>query len=206
MPAKLLNSETFAEGFGEGTEDAKNVARFIDRVRVEMKPLYDFFDTVVQHRAWNRDFYETIQQDFPRYRNVPYDRAFYEWVNSFEAAWPNLLTEPDSEKIRVEETKLKAVISLVEILQPNLDPENRALMYQWAADNFNEQKLLFPSPLNMDFEALANYEPQQPAGEPSLPKPFAAQDMARGSRRLRSISEFDPVGRVLPLVKGPTSA
>ena len=29
MPAKLLNAETFAEGFGDVSEDAKNVARHI---------------------------------------------------------------------------------------------------------------------------------------------------------------------------------
>ena len=39
MPAMLLNQETFAEGFADGTEDAKAVARYIDRVRVQMQPV-----------------------------------------------------------------------------------------------------------------------------------------------------------------------
>jgi hypothetical protein len=43
MPAKILIDETFAEGFGEGTEDAKNIAQFINRVRIGMNPLYEFF-------------------------------------------------------------------------------------------------------------------------------------------------------------------
>jgi len=65
MPAKILLQETFAEGFGEGTEDAKYVARFIDGIREEMAPLYNFFDMIVQRRAWTPDFYKLIQEDFP---------------------------------------------------------------------------------------------------------------------------------------------
>jgi len=204
MPAKLLNSETFAEGFGEGTEDAKNVARYIDRVRVEMRPLYDFFDQIVMHRAWNEEFYKTIQADFPDYKKIPYSRAFYDWVNSFAAIWPNLLTEPDSEKIKVDETKLKAIISAVEVFAPMLDPDNKARMVQWAAENLNENKLLFQSPLELDIEDLKSFVPAQPLEEPSEPKPFAAQDSQRGSGRLRSLSERDSLnasqtGKVLSL-------
>ncbi|WP_245168482.1 hypothetical protein [Enterobacter roggenkampii] len=33
MPAIILNSETFAQGFGEGTEDARAVAVYIDNIR-----------------------------------------------------------------------------------------------------------------------------------------------------------------------------
>jgi hypothetical protein len=62
MPAKILEEETFAEGFGEGTEDAKYIARFINRFRVSMNPRYQFFDKIVQYRAWNKDFYKTIQE------------------------------------------------------------------------------------------------------------------------------------------------
>lgn len=204
MPAKILNSETFAEGFGEGTEDAKNVARFVDRMREEMKPLYAFFDEIVMHRAWNEEFYKTIQQDFPDYGGVPYKTAFYKWKNSFAAIWPNLLTEPDSEKIKVDETKLKAIISAVEVFAPMLDPENKARMIQWAADNMNENKLLFQSPLEIDAEAVADYVPPQPAQEqePSEPKPFSAQDSERGSRRLTSMNDrtlVEPVRKVLRL-------
>ena len=46
MPAKLLNAETFAEGFGEGTEDAKLVAMYIEQYRKDMTPIYEFFDNI----------------------------------------------------------------------------------------------------------------------------------------------------------------
>ena len=74
MPAKILNAETFAEGFGEGSEDAKYVAQYVDRVRITMMRLYSFFDKIVQYRAWNRNFYETIQNLFPEtYGSMEYE-------------------------------------------------------------------------------------------------------------------------------------
>lgn len=180
MPAKLLNAETFAEGFGEGTEDAKHVARYIDRVRIQMAPLYAFFDKIVQHRAWNRDFYKTIQREFPdAYGDVEYTEAFWRWVNSFSAEWPNLLTEPDSDKIRTDEVKLKAVIALIEVLRTDLDPENKAALIQWAADNVNQNKQLFQSPLLLDYEALLEYVPPV-ADKPETPAPpFSAHDAVK---------------------------
>jgi hypothetical protein len=168
MPAKLLNNETFAEGFGEGTEDAKQVARYVDRKRGEMQPLYDFFDRIVQHRAWNEAFYATIQAEFEDYEGVPYNEAFYRWKNSFAAEWPSLLIEPESERIKVDETKMKSIIAMLEILLPQIDPENRAHMIQWAQDNFNENKLLFTIPMVLDMDALAEWAPAV-SGVPSAP-------------------------------------
>lgn len=168
MPAKLLNSETFAEGFGEGTEDAKNVARYVEGIRAVMKPLYDFMDKICQYRAWNEEFYKTIQAQFPEYEKIQYKQAFYEWVGSFHTEWPNLLEEPDSEKVTVEDTKLKAIISIMEVLLPVADPENKARIIQWAADNVNENKVMFSTPLVIDSQAMAEYEPE-PAGMPGAP-------------------------------------
>ena len=41
------------------------MARYIDRVRVQMQPLYDFFDKITMYRAWSPEFYKTIQNEFP---------------------------------------------------------------------------------------------------------------------------------------------
>jgi len=162
MPAKLLENETFVEGFGEGTEDAKYIAKYIERIREWMDPLYAFFTKVVQHRAWTPEFYETIKADFPDYENVSFKKAFYRWSDSFAAAWPNLLAEPPSKKVEVDKTKLEALTKLVEALMPELDQPNKARLIQWAAENFNDLKLLFTSPLELDYEALAAYEPPVP--------------------------------------------
>jgi hypothetical protein len=187
MPAKLLNAETFAEGFGEGTEDAKHVARYIDRIRVQMRPLYVFFDGIVQHRAWNPEFYKTIQNDFPDiYGEMGYTEALYRWKNSFSALWPSLLIEPESEQIKVDDVKLKAVIAMVEVLQPELSPRNKALLYRWAADNINENKLLFQAPLELDWDDIESYEPPNPLGEEKPGKPFAAADSARRRPELKA--------------------
>ena len=164
MPAKLLNDESFAEGFGEGTEDAKAVVRYIEGQRKAMGPLYEFFDKIVQYRAWTPEFYTTIQADFPEYREIPYVDAFYRWRNSFATEWPSLLVEPESKLVEVEKVKLDAIMSAVEAIKPDVDPANRARLIQWAADNINESKHLFKNPMVLDYEAIADYEP--PAPEP----------------------------------------
>jgi hypothetical protein len=195
MPAKLLTEESFAEGFGEGTEDAKSVARFIDKVRESMAPLYDFFDQMVMHRAWNPDFYRTIQAKFPEYKDVPYKTAFNRWRNSFTAQWPNLLKEPDSELVQVDEVKLRSVMAMLQILEPILkgtgNAENKAELVKWAIDNFNSMKLLFSDPLVLDYDEVENGFATEPTPEEagaggedrreSPPAPFAAIDELRSS-------------------------
>jgi hypothetical protein len=185
MPAIILNAETFAEGFGEGTEDAKYVASYIDGVREQMQPLYDFFDPIVMHRAWSPGFYKTIQRDFPDdFGNVDYEVAFTEWKNNFTALWPSLLTEPESEKIKVDDVRLRAIIAFVEVILPAVDPENKATLLRWAADNLNENQMLFQTPLVLDWEALASYQPETALKEPEEARPFAATDSQPARLRL----------------------
>lgn len=215
MPAKLLTEETFAEGFGEGTEDAKQIAQFIDRVRIKAKDAYDFMDKIVRYRAWNPDFYkDVIQKKFPEeYGNVPYETAFYRWTNSFSTEWPSLLKEPDSELVKVDDVKLRAVVALLEVFLPLLDPTNRMIAIQWACDAFNELKLLFGSPLNFDYDEMESFSDDQQKKtdeeheanlenlksganqdegginskkpkEPDAPKPFRADHAARADKAL----------------------
>jgi hypothetical protein len=207
MPAKLLNSETFAEGFGEGTEDAKHVARYIDRVRRQMWPLYRFFDRIIMHRAWTQDFFKEMQEEYPEdYGSAKYKDVFFQWQNSFQALWPSLLIEPDSEKAKTDDIRLKAVIATVQVFAPMMDPENKATLMGWAQDIINQNETLFQSPLLLDLEALANYDPQaQQQGEegqgeggggpqePPTPKPFAATDEAVGrpGRRLPRLEDHE---------------
>jgi hypothetical protein len=155
FPAAMLYQETLTEGFGEGTEDAKIIARFINRMRVEMQPDYRFMDEIVMRRAWSPNFYKTIQRKYAEYQNVSYETAFYEWKNAFTATWPNLLVEPDSKLVEVDDIVMKSAISLYEVASPQLDPENA-----------NERKKLFSTPLELDEEALAAYVPPEPVEEP----------------------------------------
>ena len=204
MPAKIMNSETYAEGFGEGSEDAKDVARYVDKVRRWLGPLYEFFDPIVQRRAWNKEFFAAIQNEFPeQYGEMTYEKAFYKWSNSFAAKWPNLLTEPDSEKVKTDDVKLKAIIAVVEVFGPMLDPENKATLLGWAADSMNENEHMFQNPLMLDIEELMNYEPPAPIAAPGEPKPFAATDAAGKRRRLRKLDEAELKDLVTMMEQSP---
>lgn len=197
MPAKILNAETFAEGFGEGTEDAKNVARYIDRVRTWMQPLYDFLDRIVMYAAWDEEFYAEIQAEFPDYQGKSYSEAFFEWKKSFTATWPDLLAPDAEQRAKEDDVKLKALIATGEVLLPICDPDNRARVVEWIAGNLNDLKTIFTSPLELDYEALASYEPPAPMAaleEPKPGRPFAAQDDNRASGDLLPIAQI----RALP--------
>jgi hypothetical protein len=200
MPAKLLTEETFAAGFGEGTEDAKAIARYIDKIREQLHPLYAYFDKIVMHRAWNPEFYKTIQKDFPEYQQMSYNEAFYKWKNSLVAKWPSLLTEPDSEMVKVDEVKLRAVVAWVQVLLPELDQENKARIIEWATDNFNNLKFLFDQPLELDYDDIATREPpEDDSHEPAAPRPFASLDSVD-----RSIEEFKSAVSALTRKKAMT--
>jgi hypothetical protein len=153
--AKILADEAFVDGFGEGTEDARNIAACIDSVREDMAPIYRFLDPIVMHCAWDEDFYKTVQELHPdEYGSVEYRDAFYEWKNAFAADWPDFLREPESEEIKVREVKFRTAVALVEVLAAWLDPENMAKLVEWLTDCVNQERLLFPAPIELDFEAL----------------------------------------------------
>lgn len=185
MPAIILKQETFAEGFGEGTEDAKLVAGYISQYRRTLRPVYDFLDPIIQRRAWTPEWYLTVQAKHEDWRDVTYEEAYFRFATSFSAIWPNLLTEPDSEKVKTDDVRLKAVIATIEVFGPMMDPENKALLFAWAQDIINQNQFLFQSPLALDIEALRDFEPPQQAQEPGEPKPFAAQDSAAAAERKR---------------------
>jgi len=161
MPAVMLENETLTEGFGEGTEDAKVIAQFVDGIRKWLGPAYSFFDTIVQRRAWNPDFIKIMKKEFPEeFGGKTDDEIFLEWRESFHALWPSLLKEPESEEIKVEDVKFKALLATAEVLGPQLDPENKATLLEWVADNLNSNKLLFGSPLVLDMDLLRAWTPQ----------------------------------------------
>ncbi|HBR7682219.1 DUF1073 domain-containing protein [Klebsiella pneumoniae] len=166
MPAIILNSETFAQGFGEGTEDARAVAVYIDNIREWLDQLYAFFIRVCQYRAWSIEFFQSLRADFPDLKNT-YSLYFASWINNFEYRWPPSLKEPDSEKVKVDETRFKAIVSMLEVLLPqvNTDDENRALLIEWAQANANANENLFPQRLDLDIDSLKANRPQQPQEE-----------------------------------------
>lgn len=164
MPAALIEMESLTNGFGEGTEDAKNIARYIARKRIEANPIYDYLDQIVMKRAWNEDFYVSVQKAYPdEYGHVPYNTAFHAWKNSFETEWPNLLIEPDSKKAEAERDRFATILATWGSLAPVMDPENKSALAQWVVDQVNDSESLFTSNLNFDPDKMADYMP--PGGD-----------------------------------------
>ena len=176
MPAKFLNNETFAEGFGEGTEDARHIAQYIKGVRDWLKPAYDFFDPIIMRRAWDEPFFETVKETYKDYEGKKYDEVFYEWANSFTPVWPNIIEEPESEKVAVDDVKLKALIAVIQVLAGMVDPQNKALLIQWLVDNFNSTKNLFTTPLNLLMEELEQYLDKQADAAENMQESAAEED------------------------------
>jgi hypothetical protein len=161
MPAIMLTDETFAEGFGEGSEDAEEYKRYIRNVREWLAPCYSFFDEIVMNRAWTPEFVEALKVDFPDYRKMSYEEAFYRFKNSYEATWPNLDEEPESKQVEKDDVKLKSITATVQVLLPVLDPENKARAVQFFVDNINENKLMFTSGLEFDPESFLEWLEEQ---------------------------------------------
>jgi len=210
MPAVLLENETMVKGFGEGTEDARNIARYIELIRMKMAPLYAWFDNIAQYRAWNPEFFARMQRLHPEaYRKREYAEVFSEWRASFAAGWPSLLIEPESEQIKVEETKLNGVTDILNAMLPNLDPENKALLMEWAADNIGENKMLFPYALNLDFDALKEFQEEEQerteeAAEAALKNPLAAP--GKPGTKANGANGAKPNGAAKPPQKSPAHA
>jgi hypothetical protein len=169
MPAVLLENETLTEGFGEGTEDAKTVARYVDKIRIGMQPVYAWFDNIVQHRAWNEVFYARMQEKYPeQYAGRDYRDAFTEWRRNFKAVWPSLLIEPESEAIKTEDVKLQAVIATLQTLLPQVDPESKALLIQSALANISENKQMFAHEFEIAPDALRDHLIEQEEHEKEM--------------------------------------
>ena len=155
MPASIIGQETLTEGFGEGSEDAKKEASYLEYLREDMQPAYAFLDRVVMRKAWTPEFYDTLKPLYPRLK--PYDTWLYECIHAFKTTWPNLLVEPDSEKSKTEDVKMKSVIAVAEAVAPMCDPETKAKIIAWVAENCNNCENLFTSKLDIDEAALAEW-------------------------------------------------
>lgn len=209
MPAKLLTEESYAEGFGEGTEDAKDIARFVMEEREQMDPLYEFMDAVVMRRAWDKRFIARMREKDDALQGLSDEAIFYRWANSYSAEWPSLLVEPESEQVKVADVKLRALVAVLQVLMPLLKGEQLAKTIEWVADNMNEMKLLFGSPLNLDYEEIALQAEQADEerkalaeeGEPKEPKPFSKADSAdKAIEDLKEALKALPTKRKLVLV------
>ncbi len=192
MPASFLNNETMVSGFGEGTEDAKNIARFLDSMRAECQPHYAWFDNFAQYRAWNPHFIERMQRKYPDlYGEMDARDIFSAWRANFAAEWPSFLIEPESETVKVEAVRLESTVAMLQTLIEQVDPASRVMLVEWAADNVSENKHMFPHALELDWEKLEEYM-EETATQPQANDPSGVESVGPEAKKF---ARFDSAAR-----------
>lgn len=192
MPARLIEQEAFAEGFGEGVEDTKEIIRYTEEIRGEMQPLYDFTDTICQHVAWSPEFLETLRAKYPEIYSRRSDaEMFYSLKNNFKATWPNLLEEPESEKAKQDKVRVEGMLEIVNTLRPMANENGQRALVQFVADNIGEYVALFPVPLSIDPDDFMERPPQPgelgaAPGEAADPEETAEPEKGKG-RSLKAV-------------------
>lgn len=157
-PAKFLDDDTFASGLAEGSEDAKAIVHYIEGERQKMAPLYRFFDKLTMYRAWSPEFFERLQILYPDWIGQrTFDDCFLEWREAFQAAWPSLLIEKESEQVGVEKVKVESILATAQTLLDKIDPDNQVELVRWIVDNVSENKQLYPHALDLDLDALREW-------------------------------------------------
>jgi hypothetical protein len=155
MPANFLTSDSLSQGFGEGEQDAKLIASYIDCVRLDMKPIYDFVDGIVQHTAWNPDYFQALQSRFPEYKKMSYEEWFMQCKRSFTAIWPEALEPTKKERTDHQKNVYESCLEVFNTIGPLCTGENKAQLVDWVVANLNEAEDLFPNKLIIDTTDIA---------------------------------------------------
>lgn len=196
MPPSLLKADNFGSG-GEGAdEDSKAVAQYISSIREWLEPLYRFTDNIAFYQAWTEDFFNDLQKDFTSFEKMDYNTFFYKCTNGFESFWPSLIQEPDSDRVKIEDVKLRSMIAALQVLTPLLDANNRVALVGWAAQTLSDNRLLFPTPLTFDIKSLSKFTPE-----------LMAQQMGSGDEGIRAPQGLDVGENTNPIAnqaKNPT--
>ncbi len=162
MPAMLLLDERIADGFGEGSEDAKEISIYIDSIRQELSGIFGFMDKIVMRRAWNPDWYKhSIQSRYSEYAGIDYETAFYMWQDAFEASWPALYQPPESEQMEAEEKKVMVTMRVYETLAKDMDPANKTSLMEWVQDQLHNTRFFSKTDMAFDPETFEAYVQEQ---------------------------------------------
>ena len=166
MPAQFLTSDALSQGFGEGEEDAKLISSYIDRVRLDMKSLYDFMDNVVMHVAWSPEYYESIKT---RHKGIPktYEEFFISCKRSFKAIWPESLEPSKKERVEYQRISYESILQVFNALERVCEGDNKGALVNWVVSNLNEMETLFPNKLEIDCDEISEQSAEgllQPMG------------------------------------------
>jgi len=181
MPPSFLTGDSLSQGFGEGEQDAKLIASYLDRVRLDMKPIYDFVDMIVQHVAWSPDYFATLQSRYSEFAGISYDEWFSQCRRSFTTCWPEALEPTKKERTDHQKNQYQSVLEVYNTIGAECTGENKARMMEWIIGNLNEAEDIFPNKLSLDTDeiglrsALGLDEPPEDNDEtsPQVPTPHA---------------------------------
>ena len=155
MPTQFLTSDRLSQGFGEGKEDSRILAGFIESIRQEMAPIYKFMDSIIQRVAWNPDFFLAIQsKEKDQLGGLSYDEFFFRCQRDFKALWPDALEPDRKEKAEYQTAQYECLQKVYETLDPICSGDNRVNLSVWFVDNANSLKELIPNELNLDFDEV----------------------------------------------------
>jgi len=154
MPAQFMTSDALSQGFGEGEEDAKLISSYIDRVRLDMKNLYDFMDNIVMHVAWNPEYHAALKNRFPGVSDN-YDEWFAQCKRSFKAIWPEALEPSKKERVEFQRISYESILQVFNALERVTHGENKGQLVEWVVSNLNEMETLFPNKLEIDVDDIS---------------------------------------------------
>ncbi|MXV44343.1 DUF1073 domain-containing protein [Saccharibacter sp. 17.LH.SD] len=177
MPAQILKAETLAQGFGEGKEDAKQIAQYVTRIRRWLKSIYNYCDVVTMRRAWNPGFIAAMRDKHPKEYGTKSDETiFREWRDSFSSVFPS--EQGGENAFDILEKKYHLMLDTARLLHPMVQ-ENTAASAELLAfiqtniNNLGED--LFAGSLNIDIKAMMhNPSPPPPGGQTPPTSPGAA--------------------------------
>ncbi|WP_176322383.1 hypothetical protein [Burkholderia vietnamiensis] len=182
-PAVILQNDVLTNGFGEGKEDSKVIAQFVERYRNEIEHIFEFMIPRIQELAWTEEWYASFVMANPAYASISFQSATNFWRNNFEYKWPNYLTEPDKEKREGQERIFNAYKALYETLQAGVqNPERRRALAQSLIDltNNDDMAQLFPQQVPVEFgeEDFANPAPTEFRGSERVSEDLTGDEAA----------------------------
>lgn len=178
MPGLLLTQDSLAQGFADGSEDAKQISSYIEAYRAQQEPIFRFFDRIVQRRAWTKEFWQAMRAKYPEtMRGETYAASFQKWTGAFAPKWPSMVQQSDKEELEGQQKRFDSVVKLVEVFGSMItEPQARADVIDWAAANINAQEKMFASPLILDTQAIADHAAALPEPTPRETPPNDPDD------------------------------
>ena len=175
MPSSFLTGESLAQGFGEGSEDAKLIAGYVDNVRLDLEPIFSYMDNIVQHVAWSEEFYQALLAEGDVPKKMSFDEWFHSCRNSFKAIWPSALEPTKKELVLLQKEQYNSVLEVFETLNPVSKGDNAAKLVGWVQANLNEARDLFPNRLDLDLDEVIKASEEQAKQEKLALKQGAMQ-------------------------------